>query len=108
MVRYNLPGDHPLIGCSAPDFEFEDGTRAGELMHEGKGLLLDFTETRELYGLCQTLTHRLLYASTGVKDRMGLTAVLVRPDGFVAWATESKPEAMTVKESIDRWFACTI
>jgi hypothetical protein len=27
--RYNLPGDHPVIGRSAPDLEFEDGTRLG-------------------------------------------------------------------------------
>ena len=34
-------GDHPLIGRSAPDFEFEDGARLGALLHDGKGLLLD-------------------------------------------------------------------
>ena len=37
-MRYNLPGDHPLIGCSAPDFEFADSTRLGEHLHNGKGL----------------------------------------------------------------------
>ena len=26
----------PLVGCSAPDFEFEDGTRVGEFMHDGQ------------------------------------------------------------------------
>lgn len=26
-MRYNLGTDHPLVGCSAPDFEFEDGVR---------------------------------------------------------------------------------
>ena len=47
-MRYNLPGDHPLIGCSAPDFEFEDGTRLGEHLHNGKGLLLDFAGAENL------------------------------------------------------------
>jgi len=104
MMRYDLPGDHPLIGCSVPDFEFEDGTRAGELMHGGKGLLLHFAETGELDALGQTRMDRLQYASARVKDSKGLTAVLVRPDGFVAWATESKPDEAAAKESIDRWF----
>jgi 2-polyprenyl-6-methoxyphenol hydroxylase-like FAD-dependent oxidoreductase len=104
MMRYNLPGDHPLTGCSAPDFEFEDGTRAGDLMHGGKGLLLDFTENRELCSVGERLTHRLRYVSARVKDDKGLTAVLVRPDGFVAWATESKPDAVIAGEAIGRWF----
>ena len=108
MMRYKLPGDHPLIGCSMPDFEFEDGTRAGEFMHGGKGLLLDFTETRQLYGPGQTVADRLQYSSTGVKDSKGLTAVLVRPDGFVAWASDEKPDTMTAKESIDRWFGRSV
>ena len=47
-MRYNLPGDHPLIGRSAPDFEFEDGTRLGDLLHEGKGVLLDLADSKEL------------------------------------------------------------
>jgi 2-polyprenyl-6-methoxyphenol hydroxylase-like FAD-dependent oxidoreductase len=104
LMRYNLPGDHPLIGCSAPDFEFEDGTRAGALLHNGKGLLLDFTQTKELSNLDHSAAERFKYVSTQVKDNMGLTAVLVRPDGFVAWATDSKPDVKTLSESIGRWF----
>jgi hypothetical protein len=103
-MRYNLPGDHPLIGCSAPDFEFEDGTRLGELLHDGKGLLLNFTEDTELYTLSQTRSERLKYSSTKVKDNKGLTAALIRPDGFVAWATESRPDTIAAEQSIERWF----
>jgi 2-polyprenyl-6-methoxyphenol hydroxylase-like FAD-dependent oxidoreductase len=108
LMQYNLTGDHPLIGCSAPDLEFEDGTRLGELLHDGKGLLLDFTEVRELHTLGQTRKERLKYASTKAKDNKGLTAILVRPDGFVAWATESKPDAIAAEESVKRWFGGTI
>jgi len=73
-LRYNLPGDHPLIGRSAPDFEFEDGTRLGALLNNGKPLLLDFRNT-----------------AVKPKDALGLTALLIRPDGFVAWATDNEP-----------------
>jgi 2-polyprenyl-6-methoxyphenol hydroxylase-like FAD-dependent oxidoreductase len=107
-VRYNLPGGHALIGCSAPDFEFEDGSRVGELLHDGKGLLLDFSEARELHALGQTWADRLKYVCTRVKDNKGLSAILVRPDGFVAWATESTPDAIAAKESCVRWFGRAI
>jgi hypothetical protein len=43
-----------------------------------------------------------------VKDNKDLTALLVRPDGFVAWATESQPDAAAAKESIARWFGPAI
>jgi hypothetical protein len=103
-MRYSLPGDHPLIGCSAPDFEFEDGVRLGALLHDGKGLLFDLTEGKKLRELGQTWNERLKYVSTPVKDDKGLTAVLVRPDGFVAWAAESEPNLTAAAKSIERWF----
>jgi 2-polyprenyl-6-methoxyphenol hydroxylase-like FAD-dependent oxidoreductase len=103
-VHYNLGGDHPLIGRSAPDFEFEDGTRLGSLLHDGKGVLLDLGENKELSALGQTWKARLKYVSAKAKDSKGLTAVLVRPDGFVAWATESEPDVSAAEQSIARWF----
>jgi 2-polyprenyl-6-methoxyphenol hydroxylase-like FAD-dependent oxidoreductase len=104
LMRYNLPGDHPLIGCSVPDFELEDGTRIGELLHDGKGLLLDFEESGELYAFGQRWKKRLKYVSAKAKDRRGLTALLVRPDGFVAWTANSSPNFSEVERSIEHWF----
>ena len=48
LLRYDLPGDHPLIGRSAPDFKFDGDNRLGELLHDGTGLLLDFADNKEL------------------------------------------------------------
>ena len=104
LMRYNLPGDHPLTGCSAPDFEFEDGTRLGDLLHEGRGLLLDFADSKKLCALGQRWKDRLQCVSPKAKDSKGVTAMLVRPDGFVAWATESEPDLRAVETSIARWF----
>jgi hypothetical protein len=104
LMRYNLPGDHALIGCSAPDFEFADGTRLGDLLQEGKGLLLDFAEKKELCALGQGWKERLQYVSPKAKDSKGVTAMLVRPDGFVAWATEGEPDLSAAETSVARWF----
>ncbi|KAG1530478.1 hypothetical protein G6F50_017291 [Rhizopus delemar] len=40
--RYDLGSRHPLVGRSMPDFELADGTRAGTLLRQGKGLFLNF------------------------------------------------------------------
>jgi 2-polyprenyl-6-methoxyphenol hydroxylase-like FAD-dependent oxidoreductase len=103
-TRYNLGGDHPLIGRSAPDFQFEDGTRLGALLHDGKGLLLDLAHSSELRTLGQAHNERLKFVSAVAKDTKELKAVLVRPDGVVAWATESHADISAAEKSIERWF----
>ena len=42
------------------------------------------------------------------RARLGLTAVLVRPDGFVAWATDAPPNADDVKRAAARWFSLSL
>jgi hypothetical protein len=67
-LRYNLAGDHPLIGRSVPDFEFDDGSRVGESLHGGLGLLLDFDHRAKLGTLCQKWPGRVTY-SGGQRER---------------------------------------
>jgi 2-polyprenyl-6-methoxyphenol hydroxylase-like FAD-dependent oxidoreductase len=103
-MRYDLGGEHPLIGRSAPDFALEEGGHLGDLLREGRGLLLDFTPTKSLKNLCSGWEDRLRYVASRAKEELGLTALLVRPDGFVAWATDAEPDRSTVEQSIRRWF----
>lgn len=103
MMRYDLPGDHPLTGRSTPDFQFEDGTRVGDHMHEGKALLLDFTEAQDLATLGVTRPDRLQYIAAKPIDAKGLTTLFVRPDGFVAWATDSNGDRDAAEASIEQW-----
>ncbi|KAH8704849.1 hypothetical protein BGW36DRAFT_366273 [Talaromyces proteolyticus] len=46
--RYDLQNTHPLISCSASDFEFDDGLRLGKKLEKGGFLLLTL---RTMYGL---------------------------------------------------------
>lgn len=106
-VKYDLGEEHPLVGRSAPDFELEDGERLGDLLRDGRGVLLDFAanEANEsLQALCEGRQDRLRYVSSHAKDEKGLAAVLVRPDGFVAWATDTKLDAAGAGEAVKRWF----
>ena len=103
-LRYDLGGRHPLVGRSAPDFELVDGTRAGELLTTGRGLFLDFDAGKPLQALASRWRRRITYVASDAKDRLGLSAVLVRPDGVVAWAGEAAPDVEDAAEAASRWF----
>lgn len=103
-LRYDLGGSHPLVGRSSPDFELVDGTRLGELLSQGKGLWLDFDPDAPLRALAGGWSDRIDYFATDAKDRLGLIAVLVRPDGFVAWAAQSAPDLEEAARAASRWF----
>ena len=103
-LRYDLGGSHPLVGRSAPDFELIDGTKLGELMRNGNGLLLDFDGSAPLEALASRWSGRITCVARDAKDRLGLSAVLVRPDGFVAWAGEAAPNLEEAAQTASRWF----
>ena len=103
-LRYDLGGGHPLVGRSAPDFELVDGTKLGELLRKGKGLLLDFDVSASLQALPSRWSGRITYVAGDAKDRLGLSAVLVRPDGIVAWAGEATPDLEEAAQAASRWF----
>jgi hypothetical protein len=103
-LRYDLGGNHPLVGCSVPDFELVDGTRLGELLKDGRGLLLDFDVCASLQAVASRWRDRIASIASDAKDRLGLSALLVRPDGFVAWATDAAPDIEDAAEAMSRWF----
>jgi 2-polyprenyl-6-methoxyphenol hydroxylase-like FAD-dependent oxidoreductase len=106
-LSYDLDSSHPLIGCSAPDFVLRDGTRIGGLLRTGKGLFLDFTARPSLRALIDRQSGRVGYMSGDVEDRLGLQALLVRPDGIVAWACDDLPDEDAAGQTLNRWFGVT-
>jgi 2-polyprenyl-6-methoxyphenol hydroxylase-like FAD-dependent oxidoreductase len=103
-LRYDLGGSQPLVGRSAPDFELVDGTKLAELLAKGKGLLLDFDARTPLQALASRWSDRITYVASDAKDRLGLSAVLVRPDGVVAWAGEAALDHEEAAQAASRWF----
>jgi 2-polyprenyl-6-methoxyphenol hydroxylase-like FAD-dependent oxidoreductase len=108
-LRYDLgdehPDKHPLLGRSCPDFELEDGTRLGTLLRAGNGLLLDFGRQASLQALDGLWGDQVRYVASDAKNRLGLRALLVRPDGFVAWASDTTPSPEEVTRAAAPWFA---
>lgn len=98
-LRYDLGGAHPLVGRSAPDFELSDGTRLGELLRDGKGLLLDFADDPALREL------GVRYIAASAQERFDVDALLVRPDGVVAWVRAGAPDRDGARAAIRRWLS---
>ncbi|WP_298870735.1 FAD-dependent monooxygenase [uncultured Bradyrhizobium sp.] len=103
-LRYDLGGRHPLIGRSVPDFELADDTTAGALLRPAKGLLLDFDRRAPLRALASRWDIRIDYVAGEPKERLGLSAVLVRPDGVVAWASDGAVDDEDAARAASRWF----
>ncbi|MEE1945385.1 hypothetical protein VRU48_09715 [Pedobacter sp. KR3-3] len=80
------------------------GTTIGDLMHDGQGIPLDYANSASLKALALPYHKQLKYISRKAKNQLGLSAVLVRPDGFIAWACEGEPDGNELEKAIARWF----
>lgn len=107
FTSYDLGGEHPLVGHSVPNFELEGDVKIGELMHNGQGILLDFDQNASLKGLAGKYGDQMKYVSGGAKEQFGLSAVLIRPDGFIAWACEGEPDIDNAARAASSWFNVT-
>ncbi|MFJ9471354.1 FAD-dependent monooxygenase [Streptomyces caniferus] len=81
------PGAHPLAGRRAPDIRLAGGGRLYALLRQGKFVLL--TPADEPGGP-RPAADRVVTASWRSARR---TALLVRPDGYIAWATDATAPA---------------
>ncbi|MEK6346527.1 MAG: FAD-dependent monooxygenase [Burkholderia sp.] len=108
-LRHDLGGTHPLVGLSLPNFTLRDGTRAGSLLRDGRGLFLAFGEDGAPGhdALLAGWLTRVRHVMSDANDRLGLRAVLARPDGCVAWATGDAIDAAALAAlaaALRRWF----
>ncbi|MEU7074580.1 rifampin monooxygenase [Streptomyces narbonensis] len=78
-VRYDLGEGHELLGRRLRDVRLKQG-RLYELMRTGRGLLLDRTGGLSVEGWADRVDHVV-----DATEELDVPAVLVRPDGHVAW-----------------------
>jgi hypothetical protein len=103
-TRYDLGVAHPLAGRSAPDFELADGTRLNMHLRTGQGILLDFDGNESLRKIAARWGASLCYVASSAKERLDLSALLIRPDGIVAWASDGASRRSDAAGSAARWF----
>ncbi|MFJ8630111.1 rifampin monooxygenase [Streptomyces sp. NPDC093568] len=94
-VRYDFGEGHELLGRRMPDVSLKQG-RLYELTHGGRGLLLDRTGQLSVRGWADRVDH---VVDAGAE--LDVPAVLLRPDGHVAWAGEKQEELL---DGLRRWF----
>jgi 2-polyprenyl-6-methoxyphenol hydroxylase-like FAD-dependent oxidoreductase len=97
---YDLNSDQALVGRSVPAFILEDGTRIDDLMQDGKAILLDFSPHSSFATVAGEYGECLRYVAGQAKEQLGLSALLIRPDGIVAWATGRIPDTQSLRASI--------
>ena len=103
-LRHDFGPGHALAGRSGPDFAFDDGSRLADRLREGKGVLVDFDGAPTLRGAVAGWGERIVHVARGATDRLGLAALLVRPDGVVAWASDEPPSCDAALPALTRWF----
>jgi 2-polyprenyl-6-methoxyphenol hydroxylase-like FAD-dependent oxidoreductase len=105
-VRYDMGGDDssPLTGRFAPSLQLtlSDGrtVRLPELLHQARPTLVDLTGTDELRTAVAPWRERVTHVAAR-SDSGSRTAILVRPDGYVAW---SGNEAAPLRQALTHWF----
>ncbi|HZM76553.1 MAG TPA: rifampin monooxygenase [Candidatus Limnocylindrales bacterium] len=94
-VHYDFGEGHELLGRRLRDIRLKRGHLYG-LMHGGRGLLLDQTGRLSVAGWADRVDHVV-----DVSEELDVPAVLLRPDGHVAWAGDHQRDLL---DQLPRWF----
>jgi len=111
-IHYDLGEGHPLLGRRMPDLDVvtESGPRrVFTLLHEARPVLLNLGEPRAVDIASWTDRVRLIYGRYAGAWELPVvgaisapTAVLIRPDGHVAWVGEGTDHGL--REALTTWF----
>ena len=94
-IRYDVGEGHELLGRRLPDVPLGRG-RLYELLHDGRGLLLDRTGRLSVEGWADRVDH---VVDAGAEP--DAPAVLLRADGHVVWVRDSLEDLL---DRLPRWF----
>jgi 2-polyprenyl-6-methoxyphenol hydroxylase-like FAD-dependent oxidoreductase len=111
-IHYGVGDGHPLVGRRMPDLDLQTGdgpTRVFTLLHEARPVLVNLGEPGEAdlaqwAGRVRTVdaTYEGEWELPVLGEVAGPAAVLIRPDGHVAWAGDlTDPELV---EALTTWF----
>jgi 2-polyprenyl-6-methoxyphenol hydroxylase-like FAD-dependent oxidoreductase len=102
-VRYDVGDDHPLAGRLVPDVTLDDGRRVADLLHEARPVLLDLSGGRA--GDAARRWADRVDLVEGAVDDLEACALLIRPDGYVAWAADTfeEDDEERLHGALQRW-----
>ncbi|MDV9041301.1 FAD-dependent monooxygenase [Stenotrophomonas sp. RAC2] len=102
--QLDLGDGQPLVGRSVPDVLLADGRRLGEVLRAGQGALLVFEAGAPLLQAVECWPQCPPCITSEQEGVPGLGAVLVRPDGIVAWACDAGGDQAGLPQALQRWF----
>jgi hypothetical protein len=115
-VRYPMPGAHPLLGRRVPDADISTrggGKRVFELLRAARPVLLDLSGTAGPADAAAGWADRIDIVAAGCPSQAwevpgagtisAPAALLIRPDGHVAWASDRNPDLVALREALDTW-----
>ncbi len=94
-IRYDFGDDPEPVGRRQRDVGLKQGRLYG-LMHGGRGLLLDQTGRLSVAGWADRVDHVV-----DVSEELDVPAMLLRPDGHIAWAGDDRA---ALAARLGRWF----
>lgn len=111
-IHYDLGEGHPLLGRRMPDLDVQTANgplRVFSLLHEARPVLLNFggpnafdiAPWRDRVQVVDA-THDGAWELPVLGPVTAPTAVLIRPDGYVAWVGEGTQAGLT--EALSTWF----
>jgi 2-polyprenyl-6-methoxyphenol hydroxylase-like FAD-dependent oxidoreductase len=103
-IHYDLGEGHPLLGRRMPDLDLvtPDGPRrVFALLHEARPVLLNLGEPATLSGAIDA-GYDGPWELPVIGEVSAPSAVLIRPDGYVAWVGEGSDAGLA--EARDTWF----
>ncbi|WP_030722417.1 FAD-dependent monooxygenase [Streptomyces griseus] len=116
-IRYRVGGSHPLAGRRVPDVDLKmpDGSRTVyELLRTARPVLLDLSGSPDVMTTAQGWADRVDLVEARSDDEYWLVpanrkipvpaALLIRPDGHVAWAAAAEPAISELRTSLATWF----
>jgi hypothetical protein len=103
-VRYDMGDLHRLSGRLLPDMTLADGRRVSELLYDARPVLLDLSGGAAA-SVAGAWAGRVDVV-TAAMAQAPAAALLIRPDGYVAWAADAAEETdlQRLRASLERWF----
>jgi 2-polyprenyl-6-methoxyphenol hydroxylase-like FAD-dependent oxidoreductase len=103
-IRYDLGEGHPLLGRRMPDLDLstsEGPLRLFTLLHDARPVLLNLSEPGLLRNSIDA-RYEGPWELPAIGPVPAPTAVLIRPDGYVAWVGEGTQDGLA--DALATWF----